>query len=78
MKLFIVLTIQRANKSRVNSMKSRSMFFAYYWDNMKVDVSKVLLDQPPEILEKSKIIAGKIFSIPESLKINFIKKYVEY
>ncbi len=59
-------------------MKSRSMFFAYYWDNMKVDVSKVLLDQPPEILEKSKIIAGKIFSIPESLKINFIKKYVEY
>ena len=53
-------------------MKSRSMFFAYYWDNMKVDVSKVLLDQPPEILEKSKIIAGKIFSIPESLKNNFI------
>ena len=67
-KLYVVVSIQVANRQRVIAAKNRLLFFDYYWENMKVDMSKILLSdtKSPEV---SKQLSIKIFSINKDTKV---------
>ena len=75
--IFLVVMIQRANRSRVISFKNRITFFDYYWENMKVDMSKVLMSDKknPEAAKKMSV---KIFSISTDTKNKMLHLYAEY
>lgn len=49
----------------------------YYWETMKVDISKILLSDENNP-EKAKGISCKIFAIPEEVRNMFITKYCQY
>ena len=45
------------------SFKNRITYFEYYWENMKVDMTKVLLSEM-EFEIKAKKLSVQIFAIP--------------
>ena len=63
--------IQKTNNIRVMSFKYRLTFLEYYWENMKVDMSKILLSytRDPEAAAK---ISSKVFSIKPELKMKHL------
>lgn len=69
--------IQKTNNIRVMSFKYRLTFLEYYWENMKVDMSKILLSytRDPEAAAK---ISSKVFSIKPELKMRAISYFVEF
>ena len=75
--IFIVVSIQKANKSRLIAFKGRMMFLSYYWDNMKVDMTKVLLSDTVTP-EKAKVVSTKIFATNVQVKDMIVTKYVQY
>ena len=59
------------------ALKARVMLFGYYWENMKGDLTRILmsdLKQP----EAAKIVSTKVFSIPVSMKQQFVRLYSQY
>jgi hypothetical protein len=59
------------------ALKARLMLFSYYWENMKGDLSQILmsdLKQP----EEAKKVSTKVFSIPQSVKQEYIREYSKY
>ena len=39
----LVLSIQKANKSRKFSMKNKVLLYKYYWENLKSELARGLL-----------------------------------
>ena len=59
------------------SFKNRITYLDYYWENMKVDMSKVLLSEKKET-KKAKNLSLRIFSTDKDVKKLFIEQYAEY
>lgn len=74
---YTVTMIQRVNRQRVISFKYRLTFLEYYWENMKVDISKVLLSYT-EDKEAAAKISSRVFSIKPELKIRALCYFVEF
>jgi hypothetical protein len=53
------------------------MFLEYYWENMKSDMSKILLSDLKDP-EEAKLVSLKVFAIDSSLKFKFVKAFAEY
>lgn len=66
-KAHLVILIQRSERSRSMSLKARLMLFGYYWENMKGDLSRILLSDLKQP-EEAKKVSTKVFSIPHSVK----------
>ena len=73
----IVVTIQKANKSRKMSYKNRMLLLRYYWENIKVDMSKVLLSDKNDT-EAAKQISCRVFAIKEEVSVEFLRNYIEF
>lgn len=76
--VFLVLQLQRANKMRNVSIKNRKTFMAYYWENLKVDIAKVLLQNGESTPILAKNVSYKIFSLTDEARDLFIEKYYDY
>ena len=59
------------------SFQCRVTCLDYYWENMKVDMSKVLLSDKRDPI-KAKSVSLKAFAIHSDIKNLFIQKYAEY
>ena len=59
------------------SFKARLMLFGYYWENMKGDLSRILLSDLKQP-EEAKKVSTKVFSIPHSVKQQYIRDYSQY
>lgn len=53
------------------------MFLEYYWDNMKGDMTKILLSDIIDP-EEAKQVSYKVFAIESSLKQKFVRAFAEY
>lgn len=42
---YIVVTIQKVHRSRKLILKSRKVYLKYYWENLKGDMSKILISE---------------------------------
>ncbi|TNV84017.1 hypothetical protein FGO68_gene12642 [Halteria grandinella] len=72
-----IVSIQRSYRSRVLSDKNRYMYIMYYWENLKVDMSKILLsDEKNQAAAKE--VSIKVFKITDSLRERFINMYCDY
>lgn len=76
LKVFLVVQIQRANTSRVLSFKNRVTFLQYYWETMKIDMSKILLSDERDF-ETAKAVSIKVFAVPVDIRDEFISVYCE-
>ena len=56
--------------------KGRITFLDYYWENIKVDMSKILLQQSDQ--NEAKRISIRIFTMPHDLKMFFLELYISY
>ena len=70
----IVLKIQRSNRKRVLSFKCRIVFMQYYWEIMKLDMSKVLLAYNKNA-SVAKKISVMVFAVNEETRDKFINMY---
>lgn len=59
------------------SFKNRITYLEYYWENLKVDMTKALLADKSNP-EKSKALSLGIFSIAKDVKHSQLQKYAEY
>ena len=59
------------------ALKARIMLFGYYWENMKGDLSRILMSDVNKP-EEAKKISTRVFSIPTSLKLEYIRHYTQY
>jgi hypothetical protein len=74
-----ILQIQRLNKSRINNLKNRMLFLHYYWETMKVDMSRVFNSEKEDSrIEASRAVGVKILSIRQPVREKFMKMYVDY
>lgn len=51
---------------------------AYYWENLKVDIAKVLLQNGESTPILAKNVSYKIFSLTDEARDLFIEKYYDY
>lgn len=72
------MAIQRANRKRLLSHKNRLMFLEYYWENMKSDMSKILLADNSKNRDRAKDLSIEIFQIPKQLKAKVLQIYFEF
>lgn len=72
-----IVSIQRQFHSRVLADKNRFTYIMYYWENLKTDMSKILLsdDKNPEA---AKEVSIKIFKISDPVREKYIRLYCEY
>jgi hypothetical protein len=75
--LYIVITIQRANRSRVLAFKSRITYLRYYWETLKVDMSKILISETKNV-DAAKQVSFHVFGMKGDLREKFILTYCEY
>ena len=59
------------------SFKNRLTYLDYYWENLKVDMSKVLLADIRDP-QKGKALSVGIFSISKEVKDRMLNLYAEY
>lgn len=59
------------------SFKSRITYLRYYWETLKVDLSKILISETKNV-DAAKAVAAKIFAIREPVVESFILRYTEY
>ena len=57
------------------SFKNRLTFLEYYWENMKVDMAKVLMS---ETKQRAKQLSYSIFAMKHELKDKFTHAYARY
>lgn len=73
----IVVKIQRANKARLISFKSRISFFRTYWEFLRQDLCKTLSAEE-KYLPGSKAVSLKILGTRDEIRDFFIEMYCEY
>jgi hypothetical protein len=71
----LVISIQRANRSRLSSFSSRTFFFNYMWELLKVEVSKVLMTDKKQA---AKTLSCNLFAISEKVRDHFFQLYNQH
>lgn len=75
----IVLQIQRSNRKRVMAHKDQLVFLRYYWETMKVDMSKMLLVDPEnKFYEAGKQASCVVFAVNEEKREYYLSNYMEF
>ena len=59
------------------AFKNRKTFMEYYWENMKVDMSKVLLSDTINPII-AKVLSARIFAMHKDIKQKVLDTYSEY
>lgn len=72
-----ILKIQRVNQKRIESNKNRQNLLKDYWDNVKSEMHRLFLSAKKNKLKAAKFQV-KLIQIPDSVRDEFIKKYVLY
>jgi hypothetical protein len=61
----------------VISQKNRNTYILYYWESLKVDMSKILLSDTKNP-EGAKEVSIRVFAIKDQLREYYIRLYCEY
>jgi hypothetical protein len=71
----LVVSIQRGNRSRIASLNSRNAFFCYFWEILKVEISKALMSEKKQA---AKTLSCNMFAISEKVRDYFCHLYNQH
>ena len=71
----LVISIQRGNRSRLSSLNSRDAFLCYYWEILKVEISKALMSEKKQA---AKTLSCNMFAISERVRDYYCHLYNQH
>ena len=71
----LVISIQRGYRQRISSLNSRDTFLCYYWEILKVEISRALMSEKKQA---AKTLSCNMFAISERVRDYFCYLYNQY